>query len=140
MNEPIRASTAQSPVPIAGQAARFLVVGAAATALQYAVLFALVQAAGWNAAVASTLGFAASLWLNYALNRRYTFASDRPHAQALPRFLVIASGGLLLTAVGMQIAVEHVGLNYLVSQLIVTGVVTIWNFVLNRCWSFRQAR
>jgi len=98
-----------------------------------------LSSTGWNAAVASTLGFAASLWLNYALNRRYTFASDRPHAHALPRFLVIASGGLLLTAVGMQIAVEHVGLNYLVSQLIVTGVVTIWNFVLNRCWSFRQA-
>lgn len=126
-------------MPIAGQAGRFLVVGALATALQYAMLFALVQAAGWNAVAASTFGFATSLWLNYALNRRFTFRSDRPHARALPRFLVIALGGLLLTAAGMQIAVGLFGLNYLVSQLIVTGVVTIWNFVLNRCWSFRRA-
>jgi len=133
---PARSSRAQT---IAGEALRFLAVGAAATALQYAILIALVRWAGVNAVLASTLGFAVSMWLNYALNRRYTFASDRPHAQALPRFVATALCGLGLTALGMYVLVSLLRLNYLLAQIIVTVVVTAWNFAINRWWSFRPA-
>lgn len=133
---PARNSKAQT---IAGEALRFLVVGAAATVLQYAILIALVRSAGVNAVVASTLGFAVSMWLNYVLNRRYTFASDRPHAQALPRFIATALCGLALNAVGMYVLVSLLRLNYLLAQVIVTVVVTVWNFAINRWWSFRPA-
>jgi len=124
---------------LAGEALRFLAVGAAATALQYAILIALVRWAGWDAVPASTLGFGVSMWLNYALNRRYTFASDRPHAQALPRFVATALCGLGLTALGMYILASVMRVDYLVAQVIVTVAVTAWNFALNRWWSFRTA-
>jgi putative flippase GtrA len=123
---------------LARQVLRFLAVGAAATALQYAILIALVRWAGWDAVPASTLGFAISMWLNYVLNRRYTFASDRPHAQALPRFVATAMCGLGLTAVGMYTLTSLVRLDYLLAQIIVTAAVTAWNFALNRWWSFRR--
>jgi putative flippase GtrA len=126
------------PRPLAAEALRFLAVGAVATALQYAILVALVRWAGWDAVPASTLGFAISMWLNYTLNRRYTFASDRPHAQALPRFVFTALCGLGLTAAGMYILVSLLRLDYLVAQVIVTVAVTAWNFALNRWWSFRR--
>lgn len=122
-----------------GEALRFVAVGAIATALQYAILIALVRWARWDAVAASTLGFAISMWLNYALNRRYTFASDRPHVQALPRFVATALSGLGLTALGMYILASLWRLNYLVAQVIVTVLITTWNFVLNRWWSFRPA-
>ena len=125
--------------PLAGAALRFLAVGAGATALQYAILVALVHWRAWDAVPASTLGFAVSMWLNYWLNRRYTFASDRPHAQALPRFVVTAICGLGLTALGMYILAAVVRMDYLVAQVIVTVLVTAWNFALNRFWSFRRA-
>jgi putative flippase GtrA len=125
--------------PLAGTALRFLAVGAVATALQYAILIALVRWAGMGAVAASTIGFASSMGLNYALNRRYTFMSDRPHVQALPRFLATALCGLGLTALGMYILVSMLRMNYLVSQIIVTAAVTAWNFALNRWWSFRPA-
>ena len=124
---------------LAGEALRFLAVGAIATALQYAILLALVRWAGWSAVPASTLGFAISLWLNYVLNHRYTFASDRPHAQALPRFVVTAMCGLALTALAMYILVSRLRLDYLVAQIAVTALVTAWNFAFNRWWSFRPA-
>jgi putative flippase GtrA len=124
---------------IFSEALRFLGVGALATALQYVILIALVHGAAWDAVPASTLGFAISMWVNYAANRRYTFASDRPHSQALPRFVATALGGLGLTAAGMFLLVSLLRLNYLLAQLIVTAAVTVWNFVLNRWWSFRPA-
>lgn len=124
--------------PLAGEALRFLAVGAVATALQFVVLVALVRWASWDAVPASTLGFLISMWLNYLLNRRYTFASDRPHAQALPRFGVTAMCGLGLTAVGMYVLATLMGLDYLVAQVIVTVAVMAWNFALNRWWSFHR--
>ena len=129
----------QQPRPVASEALRFAAVGAAATALQYAILVALVRFAGWDAAPASVLGFAVSLWLNYGLNRRYTFASERPHAQALPRFVATATCGLALTAFGMYVLSSLLRWDYLVAQVIVTVAVTAWNFALNRWWSFRPA-
>jgi putative flippase GtrA len=114
-------------------------VGAVATALQYAILVALVRWAGWDATPASVLGFAVSMWLSYGLNRRYTFASDRPHAQALPRFVATATCGLALTAMGMHVFTSQLRWDYLVAQIIVTGAVMAWNFALNRWWSFRPA-
>ena len=124
--------------PLAGEALRFLAVGAVATALQYAILVALVRYARWDPVSASTLGFATSMWLSYLLNRRFTFASDRPHVQALPRFVVTALCGLGLTALGMYLLVSRMQVNYLVAQVSVTAAVTAWNFVLNRWWSFRR--
>jgi putative flippase GtrA len=55
----------------------------------------------------------------------------------LPRFLATALGGLTLTAAGMYLLVSRSRMDYLVAQLIVTAVVTAWNFALNRWWSFR---
>jgi putative flippase GtrA len=124
---------------ILSEVLRFLAVGALATALQYVILIALVRWAAWDAVAASTLGFAVSMWANYALNKRYTFASDRSHVQALPRFVATALCGLGLTAVGMFLLVSVLRLNYLLAQVIVTAGVTVWNFVLNRWWSFRPA-
>jgi putative flippase GtrA len=129
----------QNARPLYGEALRFLAVGAVATALQYVILILLVRWAGWNPVPASTVGFAISLWLNYGLNRRYTFASDRLHTQALPRFLTTALCGLGLTAAGMSLLVSSLRLNYLLAQVIVTAAVTTWNFALNRWWSFRPA-
>jgi putative flippase GtrA len=127
------------PRSLFSEAIRFVAVGAVATGLQYAILVALVRWAGWNAVAASTLGFAISMWLNYLLNRRYTFASDRPHAQALPRFVATALCGLGLTAAGMYVLTGPLRVDYLLAQVIVTVAVTAWNFALNRWWSFRRA-
>ena len=70
----------------AGALLRFLLVGGTATAMQYAVLVALVRWAGVGPTLASCIGFVLSAVLNYALNRRFTFRSQARHAQALPRF------------------------------------------------------
>ena len=47
---------------------------------------------GMGAVAASTLGAIAGALVNYSLNHRFTFASDKAHRQALPRFAVVAVG------------------------------------------------
>jgi putative flippase GtrA len=76
----------------------------------------------------------------YSLNRRHTYASDRPHREATWRFAVVAAIGFVLTALLMYGAVDHLGLPYLPAQIATTGVVLIWSFLANRFWTFRPGQ
>ena len=115
---------------------RFLIVGGTATALHYVILVALVQTSIAQPIAASTIGFAVSAVLNYVLNRHFTFQSSNPHAQAFPRFMIVALTGLALNA-GLLWGFIKVGVpHYLLSQLFATVGTLLWNFFINKIWTF----
>jgi|HubBroStandDraft_1064217.scaffolds.fasta_scaffold637453_1 putative flippase GtrA len=119
-----------------GRISRFLVVGGTATAVQYIVLVACVRALSLAPVVASAIGFALSSVLNYYLNYRLTFRSSRAHVSALPRFLLIAGIGLIANSVAMWLLTKSAHLGYLLSQVLTTALVLIWNYTANRKWTF----
>jgi putative flippase GtrA len=118
------------------QFGRFLIVGGVATALQYAILITLTVSGGVQPLLASTIGFVASSAANYTLNRRFTFRSHVDYLGRLQRFAIIATGGLGLNAIVMAAAIDLVGMNYIASQIVASGVVLLWNFHANRQWTF----
>jgi putative flippase GtrA len=73
--------------------------------------------------------------VNYLLNRRYTFCSEKQHGEALTKFLVIAALGLALNSSLMFIFVEILSIYYLVAQVLSTGLVLVWSFIENRFWT-----
>ena len=119
---------------------QFAGVGAIGTAAHYALLVMLVEMLGANAVTASTAGATLGALVNYLLNRRYTFRSDKRHREALAKFLIIAALGLALNASFMFVFVEILGLYYLLAQVISTGLVLVWNFAGNKFWTFGDAR
>jgi putative flippase GtrA len=116
----------------------FLGVGAIATALQYLILLLGVEAFGASPVVASAVGFTVSAVANYLLNYRYTFRSERSHGSAALRFAIVATAGLLLTALMMEVLAHRAGLPYLWAQVLTTGVVLACNFVAHALWSFAK--
>jgi putative flippase GtrA len=114
---------------------RFALVGGVATAIQYAILVVLVRFADLAPPVASTIGFIASAGVNYLLNYRFTFRSDRAHGAAAAKFAVLVFIGMLLNAGLMKLLVSA-GWNYLIAQICVTGVVLVWNYAGNSLWTF----
>ena len=117
---------------------RFLLVGGIATALHYAILILLVQTGLARAVVASSIGFAASAVLNYSLNRHVTFRSSRPHAQAAPRFVLVACTGLGINAALLWLLHGPGSQHYLIAQVLATLGTIVWNFALNRLWTFAK--
>ena len=115
--------------------ARFGIVGALATALQYLILILLVRGLGTWPVVASGVGFVSSAGFNYLLNYHFTFRSRRPHAAAALKFLTLAAVGLAINSALMQVLVAA-GWHYLVAQVCATAVVFLWNFVGNSLWTF----
>lgn len=114
---------------------RYAGAGAIGTLAQYAVLVLLVQWQGIGAVTASTVGAVLGALINYALNHRFTFASERTHAQALPRFAAVAAMGVVVNAVVVAVLV-HANVHYLAAQVVATGGVLVAGYLANRAWTF----
>jgi putative flippase GtrA len=124
------------PPPPVSQFLRYAGAGALGTGLHYAVLIALVQLARVDPVAASSAGAVCGALVNYALNHRFTFASDRSHARALPRFALVAAAGVALNALVMAAVLALAGSHYLVAQVIATAAVLVAGFLTNRAWTF----
>ena len=118
----------------------FAALGAVGTAVQYTVLVALVQGAGAQPVLASTLGFLTGGVVNYTLARRVAFRSAKPHQEAATKFFLIAGVGLCLNALLMATFTSGLGLPYLVAQVLTTGLVLFWHYAGNALWTFREAK
>jgi putative flippase GtrA len=135
-----RTMPAPQPAPVhrltTPQFIRYAGAGAVGTAVQYALLVVLVHAADVGAVAASTLGAIAGALVNYGINHQFTFASDRAHGHALPRFALVAVAGIALNAIVLAVMLAFVTPHYLVAQVVATGAVLVAGFILNRAWTF----
>ena len=127
-----------SPQQLSRQFAVFSGVGVVAAVVHYGLLIALVEIARWGPVPATLAGYVAGGVVSYALNRRLTYASDRPHAEATWRFAAVAAVGFLLTGLLMHVFTGWLAAPYLPAQLVTTGIVLFWSFVANSVWTFAR--
>ena len=118
---------------------RFAGVGVFGTAAHYLVLVLMVESLGARPVFASCAGFLVGALVNYSLNYRFTFQSNRRHRKALPRFYLVATVGFILNAVIMMWLAEKLGLPYILAQITATGLVLVWGFTANSLWTFGHA-
>jgi putative flippase GtrA len=119
------------------QMSAFGAVGVVAAAAHYGVLIGLVEAGGFDPVPATLFGYVAGGIVSYGLNRRVTYASDRPHTEAGWRFAAVAGIGFVLTWVFMHVFTDSLGAPYLPAQIVTTGIVLVWSFVAHKLWTFR---
>ncbi len=130
------------------QFSTFFVVGLICTAFHYLVMSSLLELAHWPVIPATLSGFCVGGVTSYILNRRHTFASDRPHAEAGWRFVTVTTVGFFLTWLMMSTLMNWAAMSGLiallgeklfpyVAQAVTTGTVMFWNFGANRMWTFR---
>ena len=121
------------------QFSKFTGVGFVSAIGHYGVLIGMVQLAGTDPVPASAAGAAFGAVINYSLNYHFTFRSTQQHKEAFLKFLLVAGVGLVLNTIFMWIGVKKLGIEYLFSQIITTGLVLFWSFFANRHWTFAQA-
>jgi putative flippase GtrA len=115
-------------------------VGVAGTAVQYAVLSALVLVHACTAVVASALGAVAGAVVNYVLNYRLTFRATRSHREAAPRFFAVAAVGVVLNSALMYLLIHRFAIAWLLAQCITTACVLILTYSANSLWTFQTRR
>jgi putative flippase GtrA len=120
------------------QLVKFCTVGATGYAVNLGVFALLVHVAGVHYLIAAVCSFLVAVTNNYTWNRLWTFRHQRGHVayQGL-RFLVvsmIALGANLLFLSGLV----ALGVPKVPAQAAAIALVTPWNFVANKLWSFRR--
>jgi putative flippase GtrA len=129
-------SVSRSIALLARQFTAFFGVGLVAAVAHYGLLIALVEGGGLHPVPATLAGYVAGGLVSYALNRRHTYTSRRPHREATWRFALVAFVGFLLTWLFMHAFTIWLGAPYLPAQLVTTGIVMLWSFLAHRAWTF----
>jgi len=117
---------------------KYCLVGAAATVVDYALLFSLTEFLGLWYLVSATIGFCGGATTNYILNRVWTFDNnDKRIARQIGIFLMIAGIGIVLNNGILVIGVEVFGLWYMLAKVISTAITLIWNFIGHKHITFK---
>ncbi len=113
-------------------------VGSIGTAAHYLLLLLLVEGMNVAAYQGAVAGFLLGAVINYYLNHRITFRSEKRHHEALPKFLTVAAIGVLLTGSLMAWATEQLHIHYFIVQLFTTALLLCLTFIGNRLWTFQE--
>lgn len=87
--------------------------------------------------IANSIGFTLAATTNYFLNRIWTFNSHNPHIiQEFSRFFIIALIGLGINSMIIWLMNDKFKINFYLSKLVATLIVTLWNFLINAYFTF----
>lgn len=119
---------------------RYLAVGVANTVFGYGAILVMQLHFGFHPVLANTLGYTVGLLLSYALNRKYTFRSQRDHSKSAPIFIVAAGVCFAINILTLQFSINILELPATVSQALAILTYTILFYVANRYLVFNSSK
>jgi putative flippase GtrA len=119
--------------------ARYLAVGAVATAAHYLLLVLLVEGFAWPAWLAAGAGAVVGAQRAYLGNRGFTFGHHGGIVTSWWRFQLTAVVGALLAMLVVGTA-QRFGVHYLFGQVVATLLATLLTYAINRRWTFGPTR
>jgi len=119
---------------------KFCIVGFIGTAIDFGVLNLGVEVIHLNVYLAAAIAFVLAASNNFALNKYWTFLNkvkgNKLFGQYF-RYLLISIGGLMLNLGIMYALIEGIDLWYNWAKVFATALVIMWNFSLNKYWTFK---
>jgi len=113
---------------------RYTFVGGVAFLADFGLLFVLTEYAGIPYLGSAAISFMVGLTVNYLLSVKWVFQS-RTLANRTAEFLVFAVIGVVglgLNELFIWVFTEFVGWHYLVSKIVTTAIVFLWNFLARK--------
>ena len=113
---------------------RFLAVGGSAFLIDFSALWLLTEWLNMNYLLANYISFTASVIYNYILSAFWVFNTKHTKSKRweFTIFLLLSLIGLGLNQGIMWITVEKAGINYLLSKILATIIVLIFNFITRK--------
>lgn len=124
---------------------KWSIVGTIGAVVDYGVLIPLVEFVRLDPRWAQAISFTAAASNNYIWNRLWTFRAFRhkPPVLQFTQFFVVSVVGLAIrTAIFVLLyqglAFQAFRFGYILATAIAIIVVLVWNFFVNRLWTFRE--
>lgn len=145
MNAALESLTREQPTTLplrrGGGLLSFVLIGGGAAASFVALSsVAVARLPMVDAWIISATCYAAYIVPVYLLHRRFTFASDAAHRQALPRYVTVQIMALLLATVFGYVFHGRLGLPSVTAAVLVIALTSGVNYVVLKGWAFAHAR
>lgn len=121
------------------QMVRYGAVGALAFAVDYGTLIFLTEVCGMYYLLSTVFAFCLGILVTYFGSMRFVFqqTSADHRTRDIVAFLLIGLVGLGLTDLILYLLTERLGIYYLLSKIVATGVVFFWNFFARKIYVVR---
>lgn len=120
---------------------RYIFVGILTNAIDWVALWFLYQKLNVYEYLSVALAFLLGLAANYILSTKMVFvgiAKNKKHTEKIPVYFFVAVLGLVLTEVFMLLFDGLLGIHYMVSKILTTVIVFIWNFGSKKIILYRK--
>ena len=114
---------------------RYLFVGGVATVVDWGMLFMLTEFAHIHYLISTVLAFIGGLATNFLLSKQLVFKANEARVSPLIEFLsyaLIGVIGLGITELIMVLFTNHLDFHYMISKVIATVIVLLWNYMARR--------
>lgn len=113
---------------------RFVIVGGIATIIDFVFLYIFKELFNFNLVLANTLAFIISVIYNYIASIKWVFDIDKNKNSKIQFLLFITFSviGLILNNIFIYLFTDIMGIYYLISKIIATLFVMIFNFVTRK--------
>jgi putative flippase GtrA len=116
---------------------KFCIVGFSGVFIDFGTTYFFKEVLKVQKYFANAIGFTLAATTNYILNRVWTFHSTNPKVLLeFSRFFVIALIGLGINSTIIWLMNGKFKVNFYLSKLVATVVVTLWNFLINAYFTF----
>lgn len=123
---------------------KFCIVGTLGMIIDIGFLNLLHKVFNLNVYFSATISFILAVINNFLLNRHWTFKGLKMKEKSPPRqftfFVMVSIIGLGINLGIMWILIESFNLWYNWAKVIAILIVTLWNFLANKFWTFREQR
>jgi len=130
------------------QFVKFAIVGASCAVVDWAVFYLARLVLGniftfsdlqLLRQISNAISFIVSASVNYYFNRFWTFRStDRKVATQASKFFIVATVGLIFNSLIFYLVTGVLHWRDIFGLIIATALVTLWNFFINKLWTFRD--
>lgn len=116
---------------------KFSMVGFSGVFVDFGITFICKEFLKIQKYISNAIGFTTAAMTNYFLNRMWTFHSHNPNiGLEFTRFFLIALIGLGINLLIIWTMTGKFRVNFYISKLAATLLVTIWNFLINAYFTF----
>ena len=119
---------------------RYAFVGGIAAVVDWAVLFVLTKL-GMHYLLSTVFAFITGLAVNFLLSKKLVFNAEQARVGRTAEFAVYAIIGVVglgLTEAIMYLLTDRIGLYFMLSKIIATLIVLVWNYAARKLTLYRS--
>ena len=117
------------------QILKFGFVGAAAFVIDYGLMVLLTEVFNVYSLISAAISFTVSVIFNYVASVKWVFEVDEEKNSKQKQFIVfviLSVIGLIINELIMWLMDSKFGIHYMISKLVATFVVMVWNFITRK--------